>query len=80
MTRRKTPTDERVEKVAAALVSWAALNAGISEMDEEDVLLAMANERSGANRPTFIKRLTQRLSGIKMSELKKEIGKIADEV
>lgn len=73
MTKRVQEATARENKVRAALVSWVDLNELIGDMDEADVIHAMKVEREQANRQSFIRRLTQRLTGIRIAQVKKEI-------
>ena len=79
-TKRAQDATVRENKIRAALVSWEALNELISKMDEEDVLHAMKVERGQANRQSFLKRLTQRLSGIRIAQVKDEVEAATEEV
>lgn len=65
----------RKKKVAEALASWIALNEAIGDFTEEEVIYAMEleNEREGP-RPTFLRRLEMRMRGVKIEELRKEMG------
>lgn len=60
--------------VARSLKSWESLNKMISTFNEEEVLLAMKLENDrGRVRMAHLRRLTQRLNGIKRDELIKEL-------
>jgi hypothetical protein len=81
MVRRATESahEDRVDRVRLALRSWEDLNKVIAEWDEEDVMHAMREEMDGAKRDSFIKRLAQRLNGIKIEQAKKEVEEVIDE-
>ncbi len=66
----------RKKKVKDALASWLALNRALSDLTEEEVLHAMETEnaRMGGPRASFIRRLDQRLRGVRIEELRKEWG------
>lgn len=66
----------RKRKVKEALASWLALNRALRSLSEEEVLHAMdaENARPDGPRDSFIRRLDQRRRGIKIDELRKELG------
>lgn len=61
--------------VKDAMTSWIRLNEQISKFTEEEVLhaLELENERGDERRETFVERLQQRLRGIKIGEIQKEL-------
>jgi hypothetical protein len=65
----------RKQFVKRACESWRSLNEVLSEFTEDEVIFAMEleNERETV-RSTILKRLSQRLAGIRIAELKKELA------
>lgn len=56
---------------------WRSLNDTVATFTEEEVLFAMEieNERED-RRPTFVRRLTQRLRQVKIDQALKEMGSV----
>lgn len=65
----------RKRKVEEALQSWIALNKAIGDFSEEEVAYALELETGREiPRPTFVERLEMRMRGVKIEELRKELG------